>query len=100
MAPNRLTALGSRSCRLSLSVMKSRIARHSLECGLAARIVIDETLDGQISDVWSGDGSKILREGRKKSAVERPASEQIEFETPERLKLYRPTRSFRMKSDR
>lgn len=62
--------------------------------------VIDETLDGQISDVWSGDGSKILREGRKKSVTERTRSEQIEFETPERLKLYRPTRSFRMKSDR
>lgn len=60
--------------------------------------VIDETTDGQISDVWSGDGSKVVRPGREKVVPPREAPEGVEFETPERLKLYRPARSFRMKS--
>jgi hypothetical protein len=61
--------------------------------------VIDETTDGQISDVWSGDGTKIVRPGRESVVPPRADASDLQFETPERLKLYRPVRSFRMKSD-
>lgn len=59
--------------------------------------VIDETVDGQISDVWSGDGTKVVQEGREKPGPVRDTASPGEFETPDRLKLYRPVQSFRMK---